>query len=44
MQQTKYMPSQSLLQGKPYVPSHKTDIRETFRKVLEQSEKPIKGA
>ena len=39
MQQTKCVPSQTLLQGKPYVPSHKTDIRETFKRILEQTQK-----
>ena len=34
-------PTQSLLQGMPYVPSHKTDIRETFRRVLEQSRRSM---
>jgi hypothetical protein len=24
------IPTQTLLQGKPYVPSHQTDIRKTF--------------
>ena len=39
MQQTKCMPSQTLLQGKSYVPSHKTDIRETFKRVMAQTHK-----
>ena len=39
MQQTKCVPLQTLLQGKPYVPSHKTDIRETFKRVMAQTQK-----
>ena len=31
-----YIPSQSLLQGKPYTPADKTDIRITFLRVLHQ--------
>lgn len=27
------IPSQSLLQGKKYVPSHKTDIRKLFKQL-----------
>lgn len=29
---------QTLLQGRPYTPSHKTDIRETFRKARGEPE------
>ena len=36
-------PTQSLLQGMPYVPSHKTDIRETFRRVLEKTQHSVVG-
>ena len=30
------LPTKSLLQGAPYTPSHKTDIRQTFERVYQQ--------
>lgn len=37
-------PTQSLLEGKPYTPSHRTDIRETFRKFRESHVIAFHGA
>ena len=33
------IPSQSLLQGKKYVPSYKTDIRRLFKQVQKEQKK-----
>ena len=32
-------PTQSLLQGRPYVPAVKTNLRETFKRIREQQAK-----
>jgi hypothetical protein len=40
MTKTTY-PTHSLLKGMPYTPSHKTDIRETFKRFLEKTQTVI---